>query len=269
MAGERDLVLRLAGDAPRRRGEGLVLAHRQAGARLARCVGAAGARSPGRIRGERRELRAGGLGAGQVQQDAAQPVAHGDRRVGRGVDAAGDRRTRSGRAGSCWRARRRPRGRWRTPAGRRRRASAGDRAEPSTASRVRLKSLECLSTAPAATSPIRSPCSPKRATSPSRAAVSMSWLLARTYVPPARANGMRLPPTTTARRACRRDGRGGAWWTRGARSLRSLGRASRAGGRSSRRRAQARAAARFAPGGVWDSTVPDTVGLVSRITRPS
>ena len=72
--------------------------------------------------------------------------------------------------------------------------------EPSTASRVRLKSRLCLSTAPAATSPIRSPASPNRATSPSRAAVSMSWLEALAYFPLARANGMRFPPRIAARR---------------------------------------------------------------------
>ena len=45
----------------------------------------------------------------------------------------------------------------------------GSSREPSTHSRVRLKSRLCLSTAPAATSPTRSPARPNRATSPSRA----------------------------------------------------------------------------------------------------
>ena len=67
-------------------------------------------------------------------------------------------------------------------------------AEPSTHSRVRLKSRLCLSTAPATTSPARSPCSPKRATSPSSAAVSMSWFEASAYGPLERAKGIRLPP---------------------------------------------------------------------------
>ena len=67
-------------------------------------------------------------------------------------------------------------------------------AEPSTHSRVRLKSRLCLSTAPATTSPARSPCRPKRATSPSSAAVSMSWFEASAYGPLDRANGIRLPP---------------------------------------------------------------------------
>ena len=53
---------------------------------------------------------------------------------------------------------------------------SADSLEPSTDSRVRLKSRACLSTAPATTSPSRSPSSPKRATSPSMAAVSISWL---------------------------------------------------------------------------------------------
>ena len=53
---------------------------------------------------------------------------------------------------------------------------SGESFEPSTASRARLKSRECLSTAPATTSPSRSPSSPKRVTAPSIAAVSMSWL---------------------------------------------------------------------------------------------
>src|SRR5690606_6846426 len=44
-----------------------------------------------------------------------------------------------------------------------------------------------------------SPARPKRATSPSIAAVSMSWLLALAYALPARPNGMRLPPRITAR----------------------------------------------------------------------
>ena len=55
---------------------------------------------------------------------------------------------------------------------------SGESEVPSTDSRTRLKSLECLSTAPPATAPIRWPCRPKRATSPSIAAVNMSWLLA-------------------------------------------------------------------------------------------
>ena len=46
--------------------------------------------------------------------------------------------------------------------------------EPSTTSRVRLKSRLCLRTAPAATCPTRSPASANRATRPSRAAPSMS-----------------------------------------------------------------------------------------------
>ena len=53
---------------------------------------------------------------------------------------------------------------------------SGASREPSTHSRVRLKSRECLSTAPATTSPSRSPRSSNRSTRPSMAAVSISWL---------------------------------------------------------------------------------------------
>src|SRR5690606_35285827 len=106
---------------------------------------------------------------------------------------------------------------WRSKAGVR-----GSSAEPSTASRVRLKSRECLSTAPPPTSPRRSPARPKRATSPSIAAVSMSWLLALAYALPARPKGMRLPPRITARRgpAARDEAAGGGGaggWAGGAR----------------------------------------------------
>src|SRR5690606_34288369 len=69
-----------------------------------------------------------------------------------------------------------------------------------TDSRTRLKSRECLSTAPPTTSPSRSPWRPKRATRPSSAAVNISWLLADEYFFPARANGIRFPPTTQASR---------------------------------------------------------------------
>src|SRR4051794_8101997 len=79
--------------------------------------------------------------------------------------------------------------------------------EPSTDSRVRLKSRECLRTAPATTSPSRAPCRPKRATRPSRVAVSMSWLDACAYVELERANGIRFPPTIAAlRRSLWRSG---------------------------------------------------------------
>ena len=75
--------------------------------------------------------------------------------------------------------------------------------EPSTDSRIRLKSRECLSTAPATTSPSRSPSSPKRVTSPSSAAMNISWLEASAYAVFERANGMRLPPRTATRRVAR------------------------------------------------------------------
>src|SRR6476469_2497325 len=72
--------------------------------------------------------------------------------------------------------------------------------EPSTLSLVRLKSRECFNTAPAATSPTCRSCRPKRATSPSRVAVSMSWLDAWAYAELERANGIRFPPTIAALR---------------------------------------------------------------------
>jgi hypothetical protein len=84
-----DLVLRLAGDPPRGRGQRLVLAHRQSGAGLGR--GGRGRREvPGSDRREGGELLPRRPRPGQVQQRAAQRVADGDRRVGRRVDAAGD-----------------------------------------------------------------------------------------------------------------------------------------------------------------------------------
>src|SRR5690554_7376791 len=100
---------------------------------------------------------------------------------------------------------------WRSKAGVR-----GSSAEPSTASRVRLKSRECLSTAPPPTLPRRSPARPKRATSPSIAAVSMSWLLALAYALPARPKGMRLPPRIIARRGPAARGEAAARAARGA-----------------------------------------------------
>ena len=82
---------------------------------------------------------------------------------------------------------------------------SGDSLEPSTLSRARLKSRACLSTAPATTSPSRSPSSPNRTASPSIVAVSMSWLDASAYTLLERANGMRLPPRTATRRGTRNE----------------------------------------------------------------
>ena len=76
----------------------------------------------------------------------------------------------------------------------------GESAEPSTVSRARLKSRQCLMTAPATTSPTCSPAKPYRATRPSSAEVSMSWLEASAYAPNCRAKGMRLPPRMAALR---------------------------------------------------------------------
>ncbi|CKS97406.1 Uncharacterised protein [Mycobacterium tuberculosis] len=52
----------------------------------------------------------------------------------------------------------------------------GESSEPSTHSRIRLKSRLCLSTAPPTTMSSRSPASPNRSTKPLSAAVNMSWL---------------------------------------------------------------------------------------------
>ena len=89
MRGDGELVLLLAADLPLERGQRGVLAHRQAGARLAV------------LRDRRREvLRADlgqrgqpalqGLGAVGLEQDLAELLADRDRRVGGGVGAAGD-----------------------------------------------------------------------------------------------------------------------------------------------------------------------------------
>src|SRR5699024_6057647 len=78
------------------------------------------------------------------------------------------------------------------------RSNAGveaSRTEPITVSRVRLKSRECLSTAPATTMPRASPWRLYRAARPAMAAVSMSGLDASAYLPLDRAKGIRLPPT--------------------------------------------------------------------------
>src|SRR5690606_19591740 len=85
--GERDLVLRLARDAPLRGGDRLVLAHGQVRARLARAR-ADGREVLGADREERLDLRARGPGVVRVEQRGPQAVADDDRRVGDGVGAA-------------------------------------------------------------------------------------------------------------------------------------------------------------------------------------
>ena len=67
---------------------------------------------------------------------------------------------------------------------------------PRTDSRVRLMSRACFKTAPAATSPRRSPSRPWFEARPSMTVVSMSWLEAFAYCAFERANGMRFPPRT-------------------------------------------------------------------------
>ena len=91
MAGEGELVLVLAGDAPGRGGERHVVAHRQTGARL----GVGRHRDPDVGRAEREgRLRPVGRGLGpvQAQQLAAQRLGDDDGRVGGRVDPAGDAR---------------------------------------------------------------------------------------------------------------------------------------------------------------------------------
>ena len=56
---------------------------------------------------------------------------------------------------------------------------AGSRPDDNTHSRTRLKSFECLSTAPPVTSPSRSPAMRYLATSACSTAVNMSWLPTR------------------------------------------------------------------------------------------
>ena len=182
VTGEGELVLSLAGDAPALGGDGHVLPHRHAraglgvGRHLDAEVGRADRqRGPGAV--------GGGLGAREPEQLLPQLLGDDDGRVRGGVDAAGDAGVDLSEARSCWRRGSRPRARCRTPAGRRRRGCRGPGCEPRTASRVRLKSRLCLMTAPATTSPSRSPASPWRATRPSSAAVSMSWLEASAYGP--------------------------------------------------------------------------------------
>ncbi len=172
-----ELVLRLAGDAPIAGGDRLMFTHRQSGARLGvlRLVRSEHGRA--NLRDQREHLLPVALGAGlvEVDEDLAQLVVDGERRVRRGVGAASDAEPRTCRARSCSRRARPPRGQCRTPAGCRRRWSLGASLEPSTTSRARLKSRACLRTAPATNSPTISFSSPKRSTRPSSAAVSISW----------------------------------------------------------------------------------------------
>ncbi len=274
VARERELVLRLARDAPAGRRDGLVLAHRQAGARLVgrgregREVGGADLR-------ERLDALAEGLGVARLEQGPAQTLAHGDRGVGHGVGAArdarldlaetdlvrdGDGRLEPGRArllevvGGGLRGERRP--------------------EHGLAHEVEVTGV--LEHGAADDLPSRSPWRPKRATSPSSAAVNISWLLADAYLLPARANGMRFPPTTHASRGvpagalsrgtARGSGGGWCWWplclTSCPCSLRCVrsrpGRASRHGVRETGERA----------GWCPIPRVPDTLSFVSRVTGP-
>ena len=173
--GDRQLVLVLAGDAPLERGQRRGLAHRQPGARLAVLRDRRSEVLRAHL-GQRGEAALDGLGAVGLEQDLAQPLVDARSARRRWCRCRRRCRPRSGRGRSCWRPGSRPGCRCRRPAGCRRRGSRAPACEPSTDSRVRLKSRECLSTAPATTSPTRSPSRPKRVTRPSIAAVSMSWL---------------------------------------------------------------------------------------------
>ena len=86
-----ELVLRLAGDAPLVGGDGHVVAHRHPRARLA-VARDLGHHLGGTDARQRLDPLLRGLGAAEREQGLAQVLVDGDRRVGRGVDAAGDRR---------------------------------------------------------------------------------------------------------------------------------------------------------------------------------
>ena len=84
------------------------------------------------------------LGAVDLEQDLAQLLVDARSARRRWCRRRRRCRRRSGRARSCWRPGSPPRGRCRRPAGRRRRASRAASREPSTHSRVRLKSRRVL-----------------------------------------------------------------------------------------------------------------------------
>ena len=90
MAGRRQLVLRLARRRPSAGGERGVLAHGQPGARfgVARDLGA---RWAGRICASALRRAPAVFAPAGLQQDLAQLVVDAERRVARGVRAAGDR----------------------------------------------------------------------------------------------------------------------------------------------------------------------------------
>ena len=90
VAVEGQFVLGLAGDLPLRRGQRLVLAHRQAGARLPRVRGV-GRQVLGTEPAEDLQLPGHRLGAVEVKEHLAESFADGDGGVRGGVDAAGDR----------------------------------------------------------------------------------------------------------------------------------------------------------------------------------
>ena len=89
VGGRGELVLGLTGDAPLVGGQGLVLAHGHAGARLAR-AGRLGHELPGAQLGEGAQAVLRGLGGVELQQHAARAVRERDGRVRDRVHAAAD-----------------------------------------------------------------------------------------------------------------------------------------------------------------------------------
>jgi hypothetical protein len=130
-----------------------VVPHRQAGARLAVLRDRRDDVARTDLR-QRREAALEVLGAVQLEQDLAELLVDRDRSVRGGVRATGDPDVdlpegdlvgdldRGLQAGAA--------GRWMSVAG-----VSAESFEPRTDSRARLKSRECLSTAPATTSPTR------------------------------------------------------------------------------------------------------------------
>src|SRR5207248_2973517 len=89
MTGQRELVLLLAADAPLARGDGGVLTHRHAGARLG-VSGGFRDELGGPQFAQQRESLWHALGPVDLKQDATEVLVDGDRRVAGGVDAGGD-----------------------------------------------------------------------------------------------------------------------------------------------------------------------------------
>ncbi len=106
--------------------------------------GISGTSWPGRMPASALSRSLQRLGVVQADQHAAQVLVDRERGVGGGVDAAGDAGLDLPEGDLVGDQDRRPRGRCRRPAGRRRPAWSADSREPSTLSRVRLKSRRVL-----------------------------------------------------------------------------------------------------------------------------